>query len=145
MNTTLDWLSQRARPDGDCLIWGGAKNDRGYGQVMWNGRVVYVHRLAYESEHGPIPDGLYVCHTCDNPPCFNPVHLWAGTNAENQQDAKAKGRRASGERHPGHRLTTEQIAVIRASNGNQRVLAEQLGVSQSLISRIRAGHRRVAA
>jgi hypothetical protein len=135
----------RCRQEGECLVWTGARNDAGYGQLQWDGRVQYVHRLVYATQIGPIPEGMYVCHKCDNPPCFAPDHLFLGTNADNQRDASAKGRKPRGSAHLGHRLSDEQVDRIRDSVDNQRDLAAALGVSQSLISRIRAGKRRVAA
>ena len=138
-------IFSRSQQEGECLVWTGARNSAGYGQIHWEGRTVYVHRLVYETQFGPIPDGLYVCHRCDNPPCFAPDHLFLGTNADNQRDASAKGRKPRGEAHGGHRLTDVQVEAIRSSRDNQRETAERLGVSQSLVSRIRAGKRRRAA
>jgi hypothetical protein len=137
-----DLLERSIEEDG-CRVWVGAHNDHGYGQTTWNGRIVYVHRLAYELHYGPIPKGMYVCHHCDNPPCFRPEHLFAGTNSDNQRDAVAKGRKPRGEQHLGARLTDAQVEEIRATTGNQREIAERYGVSQSLVSRLRSGSRRV--
>lgn len=136
--TFFETVMRRCQQEGPCLVWTGARNDAGYGQLQWNGRVQYVHRLVYEHQFGPIPAGMYVCHKCDNPPCFAPDHLSLGTNADNQQDAANKGRRASGSKHPGSKLTEAQVAEIRATNGLQREVAERYGVSQSVISRIRS-------
>jgi hypothetical protein len=140
-----DWedLIARAQFEGECLVWTGARNDVGYGQMSVAGKVVYVHRRAWEVARGGIPAGMYVCHHCDNPPCFLPAHLFLGTNSDNQRDAVAKGRKPRGEQHLGARLTDAQVEEIRATTGNQREIAKRYGVSQSLVSRLRSGSRRV--
>lgn len=76
----------------ECWIWLGARISTGYGQVHWQGRACLTHRLSYELWHGPIPQGMHVCHTCDTPACINPDHLFTGTQLDNQRDKNAKGR-----------------------------------------------------
>lgn len=80
--------------DDDCWEFDGNRAAHGYGSVRKGDQygTRAAHRLAYEAVHGPIPDGLEICHTCDNPPCINPDHLWAGTHADNMADKVAKGR-----------------------------------------------------
>jgi hypothetical protein len=80
----------------DCIEWGGARTSGGYGERRVDGRVRYVHRLTWEAEHGPIPNGLHVLHACDNPPCFNIDHLFLGTAGDNARDKAAKGRVRNG-------------------------------------------------
>lgn len=75
-----------------CWPWTGAKKEKGYGQVYFMGKNIRAHRMAYELGVGPIPDGLFVCHVCDNPSCCNPWHLIAATAKENTQDMIHKGR-----------------------------------------------------
>lgn len=77
---------------GDCILWTGAVSGSGYGNVWHNGRNIGAHRLAWEQVHGPVPDGLFVCHTCDTPLCINTDHLFLGTPKDNSQDMSRKGR-----------------------------------------------------
>jgi hypothetical protein len=79
-------------PD-DCYIWQGSTNGRGYG-IIWNGaRRQYVHRVTYELEHGPIPEGLMIDHLCQRTLCCNPAHLEAVTNRENTLRGKVSALR----------------------------------------------------
>ena len=88
------WLQVNFDPDA-CWTWTGYCNAAGYGHVRWGeDRRVFAHRVAWEAVHGPIPDGLVVCHHCDNPPCVRPDHLFLGTVRDNAQDMIAKGRSA---------------------------------------------------
>lgn len=75
-----------------CWEWIFNKNHKGYGQLTKHGKRIKAHRLSYEAFHGPIPDGLMVLHSCDNPPCCNPAHLRVGTAKDNMADAVKRGR-----------------------------------------------------
>lgn len=76
----------------DCWTWTSAKSRKGYG-LFWDGnKFVRAHRASYVLAFGPIPDGMCVCHHCDNPSCVRPDHLFIGTNADNVHDSIAKGR-----------------------------------------------------
>ena len=100
------------RSESGCLEWSGSISARGYGQTKWNYRYYSVHRLSWELENGPIPDGMLVCHKCDNPKCFEVTHLCLGTHADNRQDCVAKGRHnvPSGSAHHNYR-TGKYIGV----------------------------------
>jgi hypothetical protein len=87
-------LPERAPDLGPCWVWTGGVDGGGYGQFRLRSRVpmVKAHRLAWELIVGPVPDGLWVLHKCDNPPCCHPGHLFVGTPSDNARDAIAKGR-----------------------------------------------------
>lgn len=118
-----------------CWPWLASCFWHGYGKFAKNQRLHYAHRFAYELANGPIPDGMFVCHTCDNRKCVNPAHLFLGTHTDNMRDAARK------KRLPGPtRLTWPKVRAIRdayaTGQSTQETLAQQYGVGPSTIRRI---------
>ena len=89
----------------DCWEWQGGKNNIGYGFIRDGKRMRTAHRVSYEIHNNQqIPKYMCVCHSCDNPKCVNPDHLWLGTMKDNMDDKMRKGRHTSSL----HRLGTKQ-------------------------------------
>ena len=80
---------------GGCVEWAKGLDRKGYGRVTHGGRTRFVHRIAWESVNGAIPEGLSVLHRCDNPRCFNVAHLFVGTNGDNNRDMAQKLRQSN--------------------------------------------------
>lgn len=136
-----DLLLSRATPGrpNECWEWPHARTPRGYGRQVYGGRIEYAHRLSHRAFNGPIPAGQHVCHRCDNPPCWNPAHLFAGTGNANVRDRDIKGRVCRGERHHSAKLTEEDVREIRASGLSGPALAAQYGVKPSAIYKLLDG------
>lgn len=108
---------------GECWTWTASVDGKGYGQFCHAGgkSTMRAHRFAYERAFGPVPDGLLVCHTCDNRRCVNPAHLFVGSHSDNMKDMRRKGRgnsppsNGSGPRSlcpNGHAYTTENTHIV---------------------------------
>jgi len=127
-----------------CWEWTGNKLKRDYGRIDHGGRKYVLHRIIYRLCVGSLPPGrVEVCHSCDNPPCCNPAHLFLGTHAENMRDSEAKGRNShraqKGQEKPQAKLTEEAVRDIRrrvAAGENGRIIAEDHGVSRATVSEI---------
>ena len=137
----IRWWSKVIPTDG-CWHWTGAVVPYGYGTMSIGDDTFSGHRLSYEHFRGPIPDGMFVCHTCDNPGCVNPEHLFLGTPGDNARDAAKKKRTCRGTKNWRCKLTDAQVDEVRTSADAGVVVARRLGVSPQLVSQIRRGKHR---
>lgn len=137
-------LFSRAEWVNGCLEWQGNKSHRGGYGMIWDGeKLTTVHKAAYIAAFGPVPDGLMVRHKCDNRICVRPLHLEAGTHAENMADMNERGRRARGERCAGTKLTAVDVLAMRAereAGAKLKELAARYSVSVSRISEVCNGN-----
>lgn len=121
-----------------CWEWTGYRLPSGYGQMALGGVAINAHRVAFEDAAGITPGGLYVCHSCDNPPCCNPAHLFLGTPTENRRDCAEKRRDSRGERHHAAKLTEREVREIRRLvDISSSALARRFGVSRRLVRMVR--------
>lgn len=97
-----------------CWLWQMHRNRLGYGSLVFERKNWMAHRLAWVVMNGRIPEGLFVCHVCDEPSCINPAHLFLGTHTENQRDMVAKNRHSKGKKthcYLGHPLSGDNLRV----------------------------------
>ena len=131
------WEKIDARQPDECWEWTGGTNSGGYGHLGTpDGRRHLAHRLVIGAEQGEV-----VMHACDNPPCCNPKHLSAKTQADNMRDMVAKGRSNKGERHWNSKLTVEQVDAIRLDPRSSGQVCVDYKVSSATIRKIRRGER----
>ena len=128
-------------PNSGCWLWTAAVDSCGYGLfgTGGSGNNTRAHRWAYEYYKAKIPPKMKACHTCDNPSCVNPDHLFVGTDADNARDRDKKNRTAKGEVNGKSVLKADQIDLIRKSLLSERALAKELNVSRGTINAIRSG------
>ena len=123
---------------GQCWGWSGTKLSHGYGMIHVNSRMQLAHRVSYELYVDPIPEGLCISHTCDNPSCTNPLHLYPRTHQENMADRDTKGRGFS----KIARADAETIRVMYSSDQyTQKSLGKIFGLSQQHVGDIVNGKR----
>lgn len=140
-----DLFWQKVDKSGDCWNWTAFKYGSGYGVVRYGRKNYNAHRLSYAMANGGVPDGMIICHRCDNPSCVNPDHLFAGTYHDNTRDMIQKGRKcdSSGERNGQAKLRSTQVVEIRkryaVGDISHHELAEQYNVSTALIGLITQG------
>jgi hypothetical protein len=116
--TLAEKMERRVAKSGadDCWPWTAGTVGMGYGRIRDGSRLLLAHRAAWEVANGPIPEGMFVLHRCDNPPCCNLNHLFLGDHAANDADKRAKGRQPSmaGANNPSARRSPDEIRAIRA-------------------------------
>lgn len=121
---------QKVDKTDSCWLWRGAKHPySGRGQVSFRGKWQYAPRVSYTLFKGEIPKGMLVCHTCDNPSCVNPSHLWLGDKRSNSHDARKKGRikGKKGDENPNKRICSEDAYFIRELYKTGDYTLSQLG------------------
>ena len=129
----------------NCWLTDLPSNGHGYLNITVNGKTKYAHRIAYELHKGEIPDNMCVCHSCDNPACINPSHLFLGTQRENVADCISKGRSNTpkGENHHKAKLTESDVHQIKhllaEANLTLKQIANTFGVKLETISNIKTG------
>lgn len=139
------WSKASVLGDDDCWLWLACRAKTGYGRFRLSGHTFNASHLSALMKHGIPPEDKYAaCHKCDNPPCVNPSHLFWGDDRDNVLDASCKKRLKhqrvpifQGEGNPQAKLTDRLVRRIRSSNKTQQQLADELGVSRSLIGYVR--------
>ena len=146
IHTAEDRFRTKVQKTESCWLWQGWKLPKGYGGFWYARRDGYAHRFSWELHVGAIPDGLFVLHDCDTPPCVRPDHLFLGTQADNLADMDRKGRRRTtprfGADNPNCKLTPARVEQIlqQLHRGDRQVdIAADHGVSQTLVSMIKRG------
>jgi len=132
------------KAESGCWLWTGTLRKDGYGQIRIGGRAYSAHRVAHFLLYGHV-HGEVVRHTCDTPRCVHPMHLRAGTQADNMADKKAKGRQSrKGHRCARYKLGAKQFAEIRALSAageTNRAIARRFGITPNYVSQIIHGTR----
>jgi hypothetical protein len=131
------WRRVDKTNESGCWPWTGSKDRAGYGHFVADGKSHGAHRYVYQRTNGPIPAGMFIMHTCDNPPCVNPAHLRLGTPRDNTADMIAKGRRTPALEL--FKLSAADVMAIRRSGAAERATAAQFGISRAQVNRIRSG------
>jgi hypothetical protein len=148
VEAVLKKFASLIRIQNECWEWTGRLNQYGYGRMKFQGkRGVRTHRISYMLFCGEIPEGIFVCHHCDNPSCVNPEHLFLGTHDDNNKDKCRKNRQPAGDIHWNRKLTVAQVSEIREDFRILGILptpekAKILGISYSYLKQIAQGTER---
>ena len=137
-------LSRTNKLKTGCWEYEGARDCKGYGRIWYVNNTIMAHRASYLMHVGPITDGLFVLHHCDNPPCVNPEHLFLGTAKDNTHDMMRKGRRPDfkGEDVGKAVLTEDKVRLVRAlliAGKSRQEVADTFKVTLSCIDAIKHG------
>lgn len=137
----LDLISE---PSIACIEWPMYRDKKGYGWCRINRMNKFSHVAALEIYSGESSDGRFALHSCDNPPCLNPLHLRWGSHAENMEDMKSRNRqfKPKGERNGSCKLTKDQALEIKLYlNTSNAELARKFNVSRTQIHKIKTGKK----
>lgn len=140
------WENVHIKSDDQCWEWTGTRTGAQYGTIYYDGELRYAHRMSLELDGRPVPPRHHACHTCDNPPCVNPKHLYPGTPMDNVRDKQERGRQPKGDNHYATKLSDQDVINIRKAHANgawQSDLASKYGVDPSHVSDIINNRRRV--
>jgi hypothetical protein len=130
------------RPEGQCWVWKGYIGLNGYGSLNHGGIPRGAHRVVYEALVGSIPEGLFLRHSCDNPPCCNPAHLIPGTAKDNAGDMVSRERQCRGSKNHSAKLDEETVLKIRREHKQGRTnkeLAAEYGLTPTPMSQLLRG------
>jgi hypothetical protein len=142
------WSKVSILGSSDCWVWTASANRKGYGKFRLNNprRTATASRVAYEMHTGKYVGKAFVCHSCDNPPCCNPSHLWLGDSMSNSMDSCAKNRNkvplSKGQDNGNAVLTEDDVAKIRicfSLGENNCEISRKFGVTHQNVWRIRHG------
>jgi hypothetical protein len=138
----IDRFYSKVEKTSSCWNWTHSKNKFGHGMFSFQGKTIGAHRFSFDLHKGSLPHNLFVCHSCDNPSCVNPSHLWLGTAKDNAQDMIKKGRHNNGGGWPKGKskssFTKKQIQTPFGIFESKKKAAEFIGIaSPSLSSRMK--------
>ena len=142
-SNTLEQFYERINKTETCWLWTGTVANNGRGVFKINNKLKQAHRISYEVHFGEIPQGLLVCHKCDNGLCVNPEHLFLGTQQDNINDCVNKNRNAKGSKNWNTKLNEEKVKMIRTADfserGSKAKISRELGISQTALNYVISG------